>query len=113
VLELLAPQPTGRFIQIGGATAKQIPASLAIAEAAITAWVLLSWFSVLAYAPFWLVGGLGKKRRRPAERAMRAWPLVAVLCLVAVVGIFMLSSDDLIPRLGNLSGWSAALFLAT
>jgi hypothetical protein len=44
---------------------------------------------------------------------MRAWPLAAVLCLAAVVGIFMLSSDDLISRLGNLSVWSAALFLAT
>jgi CubicO group peptidase (beta-lactamase class C family) len=112
-MELLTPQPEGRFIQIGGATAKQIPAWLAIAEAAITAWVMLSWFSVLAYASIWLLGGLAKKRRRPAERAMRAWPLVAVLSLLAVVGIFASSNDDLISRMGSLSVWSAAVFLAT
>ena len=44
---------------------------------------------------------------------MRLWPLIAVLSLIAVVVIFMFSSDDLIPRMGNLTGWSAAFFLAT
>jgi CubicO group peptidase (beta-lactamase class C family) len=112
-LELLTPVAEGRFIQVGGGTAKWIPAWLAISELILTAWVILSWVSVLAYAPFWLLGGLSKKRRRPTERALRAWPLVAVLGLVAVIGIFMVSSDDLIPRMGNLSPWSAAMFLAT
>jgi len=36
-----------------------------------------------------------------------------VLSLVAVVVIFILASDDLMSRMGNLTGWSAALFLAT
>ena len=44
---------------------------------------------------------------------MRLWPLIAVLSLVAIVVIFMISSDDLIPRMGNLTGWSVAFFLAT
>jgi CubicO group peptidase (beta-lactamase class C family) len=112
-LELLTPVAEGRFIQIGGGTVKQIPAWFAIAEIAITAWVTLSMASVIGYAPFWLLGGLSKKRRRPAERAVRAWPLVAVLSLVAAVGILILSSDDFISRMGNLSVWSAAVFLAT
>ena len=81
----------------GGGTVKQIPAWFAIAEIAITAWVILSMVPVIGYAPFWLLGGLSKKRRRPAERAVRAWPLVAVLSLVAAA----------------LSVWSAAVFLAT
>jgi len=44
---------------------------------------------------------------------MRLWPLIAVLSLAAVVVIFMLASDDLISRMGNLTGWSVAFFLAT
>jgi CubicO group peptidase (beta-lactamase class C family) len=112
-LELLTPVAEGRFIQAGGATAKQIPAWFAIAQIAISAWVMLSWVSVLAYAPFWLLGGLSEKRRRPAERALRTWPLIAVLGLIAVIGIFAVSNDDLITRLGNLSVWSGALCLAT
>jgi hypothetical protein len=69
--------------------------------------------AIVVYAPFWMLGWLSKKRRRPAERAMRIWPLVAVLSLAAFVGIFILCGDDLIERLGNLTGWSFSLFLAT
>ncbi len=114
-VELLTPNAEGQFIQAGGgmATIKRIPAWFAIAEIILTVWVVLAMVSVLVYAPFWVLGGLSKKRRRPAERAMRVWPLVAVLSLVAVVVIFIANSDDLISRFGNLTGWSAAFFLAT
>ena len=113
--ELLTPNAEGLFIQMGGGTQtiKRIPAWLACAEIILTAWFVLAVVAVLLYAPFWLLGGLSKKRRRPAERWMRLWPLIAVLSLVAIVVIFILSSDDLIPRMGNLTGWSAAFFLAT
>ena len=114
-VELLTPSAKGQFIQFGGgmATMRRISAWLAFAEIILTAWFVLAVVSVLLYAPFWLLGGLSKKRRRPAERWMRLWPLIAVLSLIAVVVIFMLSSDDLISRMGNLTGWSAAFFLAT
>src|SRR5208283_2497426 len=114
-IELLTPNAEGQFMQAGGgmATLKRIPAWFAITEIVLTVWVVLAIVSVLVYAPFWLLGGLSRKRRRPAERAMRVWPLVAVLSLVAVVVIFRVASDDLISRLGNLTGWSAAVFLAT
>ncbi len=113
--ELLAPNAEGVFIQIGGGTQtiKRIPAWLAIAEIVLTAWFVLAVVAVLVYAPFWLLGGLSKKRRRPAERWMRLWPLIAVLSLLAFVAIFILCSNDLISRMGNLTGWSAACFLAT
>ena len=114
-LELLTPSAKGQFIQFGGgmATMRRVAAWLAFAEIILTAWFVLAVVAILLYAPFWLLGGLSKKRRRPAERWMRLWPLIAVLSLIAVVVIFMLSSDDLIPRMGNLTGWSAAFFLAT
>ena len=74
---------------------------------------MLSIFSIVLYAPFWMIGGLMHSRRRPAERAMRWWPLIAVLSLVAFVVIFMLCGEDLIERLGNFTVWSAALWVVS
>ena len=114
-VELLAPNAEGQFIQLGAGeeTIKRIPTWFAISEIILTCWFLLAVILVLLYAPFWILGGLRKERRRPAERGMRLWPLIAVLSLIAVVIIFSVASDDLIPRMGNLTVWSASLFLAT
>ncbi len=112
-LALLSPNTEGRFIEAGTVAFKQIPTWLAILEIVLTAFVALSVVSILIYAPFWILGGLSRKRRRPPERAMRVWPLVAVLSLVSVVIIFILCGNDLIERLGNLTAWSMALFLVT
>ncbi len=112
-LALLTPNTEGRFIEAGTVVFKHIPTWLAILEIVLTALVALSVVSILIYAPFWILGGLSRKRRRPQERAMRVWPLVAVLSLVSVVVIFILCGNDLIERLGNLTAWSMALFLVT
>jgi len=111
---LLAPNQEGRFVQsstIG--TLKQIPAWYAIAEILITIYVLLSILAIVVYAPFWIFGGLIKRRRRPSERAMRLFPLLAVISLFAFVGIFIVCSSELIDRLGNQTFWSEALRLTT
>jgi CubicO group peptidase (beta-lactamase class C family) len=113
-LELLTLNHEGRFVQAGmGMTMKRIPAWLAVVQIVATIYVLLSMVAILIYAPFWILGGLIKRRRRPAERGLRTWPLIAVLSLIAFVGIIVMCSDDLIERLGNLTGWSAAIFLTT
>ena len=113
-LALLTPNDQGRFIQAGAMTTmKRIPVGLALLEIVLTAFVSLSILSILVYSPFWILGGLSKKRRRPGERGMRIWPLMAVLSLIAIIAIFILCSDDLISRMGNLTAWSAAFFLAT
>ena len=113
-LELLTPNSEGRFIQAGAMTTmKRLPAWFAITEIVLTIFVVLSILSILIYAPFWILGGLIKRRRRPAERGMRLWPLIAVLSLVAFVVIFILCSADLINRFGNRTVWSEALFLTT
>lgn len=112
--ELLTPNSEGRFIQAGiQTTMKKIHAWLAIAEILCVLYVLLSILAIIIYAPFWILGGLIRSRRRPAERAIRWWPLLAVLSLVAFVVIFILSSNDLIERLGNFTAWSAALWALT
>jgi hypothetical protein len=113
-LALLAPKGEGRFIQVGaGSTMKRIPTWQAMLEMGVTGFVLLSMVSILVYAPFWILGALSRNRRRPAERAMRIWPLIAVLSLVAMVVIFAICSDDLISKMGNLTCWSVAFCLAT
>jgi len=109
---LLAPNAEGRFAFIGG-TMKRIPTWLAFAEIALVAWFVLAFLSILLYAPFWIIGGFFKKRRRPAERAIRLWPLIAVLSLLAFVGLFILAGNDMMARLGNLTIWSFGLFLIT
>jgi CubicO group peptidase (beta-lactamase class C family) len=113
-LDLLPANEEGRFVQADAQTTlKRIPAWFASGEIVVTAFVALAVVSVVVYAPFWILGGLSKRRRRPAERAMRAWPLIAVLSLAAFVGIFIVCNDDLIERMGNLTAWSGALFLLT
>jgi CubicO group peptidase (beta-lactamase class C family) len=114
-VELLIPNNEGQFLQVGGgmATLKRIPEGLAFLEIFLTAWFAVAVIAVLVYAPFWLLGGLSKKRRRPAERGVRWWPLIAVLSLLAAVVIFAVSGDDLLNRMGNLTIWSGAFFLAT
>jgi hypothetical protein len=113
---LLTPNAEGRFIYLGGprgGTMKRIPASLAMAQIGLTGWVVLAIIGILLYAPCWIVGGLIKERRRPAERAMRLWPLIAVLALLASLAIFGLASSGPFARLGRPTVWSLCLFLAT
>jgi len=111
---LLAPNSEGRFIQAGMSTTfRLIPAWQALLEIVLVALFVLSLISILVYAPFWIIGGFFKRRRRPAERAMRIWPLIAVLSLLAFVGIFIVSAGEIITRMGNLTFWSASLCLTT
>ena len=111
---LLTPNIEGRFIQIGsGVTMRRIPAWFALAEIALTVGVIIAMVSVLCYAPFWLLGSLGSKRRSPAEFAMRAWPLVAVLSIVAAIIVVIFCSSDPFSRLGEMTGWSVAFFSST
>jgi len=112
-VELLGPLSNGQFIQIGGGTFKRIPVWLALLEISLVGWWVLAVVAVLVYAPFWLLGGLSKKRRRPTERAIRFWPLITVLSLIAIVVIFLLASEDFISRMGNPTSWSVSLFVAT
>lgn len=109
---LISPNADGVFIH-AGTTLKRIPAWLAITEILLTVFVILTLVSVPVYALFWVIGGFIARRRRPAERAMRIYPLLAVASLVGFVAIFILCASDMITRMGNLTAWSAALFLTT
>lgn len=109
---LLKPNAEGRFVFLGGVM-KRLPTAFAILRICLTIWFLLTVIAIVVYAPFWIIGGCFRKRRRPAERAMRLWPLIAALSLVAFVVLFMVSGNDAIARLGNLTVYSFGLFLTT
>lgn len=115
---LLSPNDEGQFayVQFRGFsnTLKRIPAWMAIGELGLAAWVALAMATIVLYAPFWMLGGLVRRHRRPHERWIRIWPLVAVLSVVAeqlIVG--PLASGNPVARLGNLTPWSIGVFIAT
>lgn len=112
-LALLTPNDEGRFVERSGAVMKRMPTWLALTEILAVVFVVISMLAILIYAPFWLLGGISRRRRRPAERAMRFWPLIAVLSLITMVGVVIVSGDDFIGRMGNLTGWSLTVFLST
>jgi hypothetical protein len=114
--ELLAPPGAqGQFMQVGWgqSTLRRLPSWMAIAEIVLTVGVALAMVSVLIYAPFWLLGGLSRRRRRPQERAIRWWPLIAVLSLAAMAVIVIVSNSDAVYRMGNVTVWSAGVFVCT
>ena len=111
---LLTPNSEGRFILAGfGTVMKKIPAWFAMREILAVLYVFLSALAIVIYAPFWIIGGISKRRRRPAERSMRLWPLVAVLSLIVMVAVVVVSSDDFIGRMGNLTVWSFTVSCTT
>lgn len=113
-VELLKPNGEGRFIQFGnGKTLKRATTSLAVTQILLSVWFVLAVVSVLLYAPIWLLAGISKRRRRPAERGIRLWPLFAVLAVLTFVVTYALASDEPFSRLGNRTPWSVILFLAT
>jgi len=109
---LLAPRADGRFVYIGQ-TLRRVPTWLFVFEEALTAWFVLAVLAILLYAPFWLIGGFIKRRRRPAERAIRLWPLIGALSLLGFCGFFMLAAGNIIRRLGNVTFYSCGLFVTT
>jgi len=112
-LALLTVNPDGRFIQAEQGTMKMIPTWMALFQILAVLSILLSIVSILLYAPFWMLGGISKRRRRPTERPLRLYPLLTVLSMLSIFGIFALSIGDLIGRMGSLTGWSAGLWIMT
>jgi CubicO group peptidase (beta-lactamase class C family) len=108
--ELIAPNLEGRFVAIDGATWERVPTWLAAAEITVISWFWLAFYAILLYAPFWIFGGLIEKRRRPAERALRVWPLVAVLSLIVYLILWTSAGNN---ELGRLTVWSLGLFFST
>jgi CubicO group peptidase (beta-lactamase class C family) len=109
---LMRPNAEGRFAFLG-TTIQQVSAFGAWTRIVLTIWVLLALAAALLYAPVWMVGGLFKKRRRPASRAMRLWPLVAALSIVLLAVFVQLAGADAISRLGHVTVYSVGICVCT
>lgn len=109
---LFSPSDGGRYM-LAGETIRRVSAPIAWSQVALTAWAALALIAALLYAPFWLIGGFFKRRRRPQERAIRLWPLIAALSLIAFVAIFSAAGGDIINRLGHVTAYSVGIFLST
>ncbi len=107
---LIALNSEGRFVAIDGITWKRVPTWMAAAEIAVISWFWFAFYAILLYAPFWILGGLIIKRRRSAERALRVWPLVAVLSLIVYFTLWASAGNS---ELGRLTTWSLGLFFST
>ncbi len=111
---LVPLQKEGRFIQFGmGNTMMRIPAWQAIVELFCMAWLVLAFASIILYAPFWMIWGLWKKHRKPAERWLKLWPLLALIAFAASIGFGISAGEDAVERLGNPTIWSVGLWLGT
>lgn len=119
-LQLLKPIREEKLIQVSlglrdpsllHLTLKQIPTWLAIVEMSLVGFVLLAFFSTLIDAPFWMIRKLAKQSVHNV--GVRLWPFLAVLSLFGIILICALSTEDFIPRLGNLTVWSISLYLMT
>ena len=112
---LLTPDVERKYMQVasGTVTLKRVPSWLAMVEIGLTGYAVLAMLAVALYAPFWMLGGISKKRRRPQERAMRWWPLIAVLSLAGAVTLIGVSGPDIMARMGELTVWSGGVFVLT
>lgn len=116
VTDVLLPQTDdGIFLQgyTGQRTLKRIPTWLLVAKVSAIGWFILATLSILLYTPFWMIAGIVKRFRKPADRALRVWPSLALLSFVAIQVLSIAASADPIDRLGNLTAWSAGIFVST
>ena len=82
-------------------------AALFVLGAIVTTLVTLGWGARTAWRSL---------RRRPSpvpHRAVRLWPLAALLAVGTFVGTLAISMEDVIPRFGAPSVWSVTVFLST
>ncbi|MGA7675300.1 MAG: serine hydrolase domain-containing protein [Rhizomicrobium sp.] len=115
-LALIAPNADGQFIQRDdGVTLKRLPTWFALGELILCAFVALTMVSIVLYAPCWMLRGLSKKHRRPDERWIKIWPLIATLSFIMVIAVLStaLGDEDVIEHLGNLTLRSGGLWLGT
>lgn len=111
-LALIPPHVDGQFI-IGSQTLQRIPTWLVVLELVLVAWFALALCAIVFSLPVFVVMRWVKKWRRPTERWLVRWPLIALVSLLAILLIFHLAGEQAITRLGNLSIYSGGIWLCS
>ncbi len=103
----LMPSEDGLLLQTAMSTNLKVPGSLAWTEIGLTILCALAVVSIVLFALIWIPRLVFRKLKGARHLEVRVLPLVAVLCLVAGVAMFILAGDDFIVRFGTLSPYSA------
>ncbi len=113
-LVLVDDPDSGPLLQWGTDTIEREPAALVWFQTAVAGATLALLASIVIVAPVWFGQRLLRGRFRGERRlGVLGWPFAAAASLAAVAGIFVAAGENVIPRLGVLSAWSAGLFAAT
>jgi CubicO group peptidase (beta-lactamase class C family) len=91
----------------------RVAAPVAWLEVGVMLLFLAGTVVTLLFALVWVPRWVFRRLRDVPRLHLRAWPLLNAVSLIVLVGVFILSSEDLIPRFGNPTGWSYTLFGAT
>jgi hypothetical protein len=116
VTDVLLPiTDEGTFLQgyTGQRTLKHIPTWLFFVKAGVIVWFFLAVLSTLLYTPCWMIAGIFKRFRKPADRGLRVWPSLSAIAFISIQLLNAMAGADPIARLGNLTLWSGGLFVAT
>ena len=103
----------GTFIVVGEHTWKRVPGWLVALEVAAVAWFALALIGTLLYAPFWVLRGCATRCWTRTELPLKAWPLVALASLVLTQLVPGWAGEQSLVRLGQLTVYSGAVWLAS
>lgn len=104
-----------QFTRIPGTTFRRIPTWWAWTQITVfyvaAGLCITTFLYALAWLPRWWLG----KFRSPGQFSLRALPLLAALCLVALIIVYRQAAKDLeaVMRLGGVTPWSLALCFLT
>lgn len=115
-LALISDRRDGRFVQ-AGPLLEIVPAWEAWAEIGGAAVILFLLATAVLYALYW-VPALFLHRLRPVPGSrlyltVRGLPLCAILALAGTAGVFALSVDNPLERLGSATAWSVSIGVLT
>ena len=107
----LRDETGARLMVVQGSVYRQVPGWLAWGQAILGATCLLLMASSLAFALVWIPRKLLGRMKDAPKLSVRSWPLAATLCFLGLVLIMSRQDPSVIWLLGNLTLYSAALFL--
>ena len=111
---VLLDTPEGRLIQLEmGQTTRPVSTGAVFVQTGMAALCLVLLASAPLFALVWIPRRLLGRLKGGAHLRARGVSLLAVLCLLSAVGLFIASDDDLIPRFGNPTSWSVGFCVLT
>ncbi len=111
---VLADDAREGVLAMRGGTARRIPAWLALGRLGVAGLACLLVASAPLVALVWTAQRLLRRGLRGRRRlGVLLWPTAAAVGLLLIPVVLALAGEDVVPRIGFLTPWSAGLFLLT